>query len=47
MKKMMSYSPEELKTMGDNGYKLIDEKYSWRYTSRNIINKYKELLISV
>ena len=47
MEKMMNYSPEELKIMGENGYKLISERYSWHYASRNLINRYRELLIKL
>lgn len=46
MNKMMQLSPEALKTMGNNGYKLINEKYSWQIATKNIISKYKLFLSS-
>jgi glycosyltransferase involved in cell wall biosynthesis len=45
MRKMMHHSSGELKTMGENGYKLIKNSYTWSSATKNILNKYNEALI--
>jgi len=38
--------PREIHFEKDNGYTIIGEKYSYNYTERQIIHKYKEILVS-
>jgi len=37
-------NPDKAKKLGDNGRKLVEEKYSWEIESQKLIDLYKEIL---
>ena len=37
-------NPDIAKQMGENGRKLIEEKYNWKYEEKKLIGLYKKVL---